>query len=643
MADVFDSQSDDAKGITIVPELPQLFENTRQTLLEMRGPHGHWEGELSSSALSTAIAVIAIEQLTKSGFASNDIAGNEKLDELIEGGLQWLASHQNADGGWGDTVLSRSNISTTSLVWAAFAGHDARFAETVTRCGAWLSQSAGSLEPPALAQAIADRYGIDRTFSVPILTTLAIRNRLGSPVEAWKLVPQLPFELAAFPREWFARLKMPVVSYALPALIAIGQARHHHRPSLNPILRLTRNGTRARTLRVLETIQPTSGGFLEATPLTSFVVMSLIEAGNAHHPVVSRGVKFLIRSVREDGSWPIDTNLATWVTTLAVNALSMTPQHEQPLSQSDSCSILNWLLKQQYRETHPYTNAAPGGWAWTDLTGGVPDADDTPGATLALWNLSGRGHVEAASAAINWLLDLQNSDGGMPTFCRGWGTLPFDRSSADITAHGIRAWSVWHDHLPAKLQRRIHRATARGLRFLSRIQRPDGAWAPLWFGNQHASTDENLTYGTSRVILALVTPFVREFPPDHRPNLPAAMKWLLAAQNADGGWGGGEVTPSSIEETALAIEAICAAIPELTSDRDSASDAIRRGLRWLAQATDQGRRFPPSPIGFYFAKLWYYERLYPVVYTLAAAGRALTAVPLVSSENSAHDDALPRP
>ena len=33
----------------------------------------------------------------------------------------------------------------------------------------------------------------------------------------------LPFELAAFPRPWFGALGLPVVSYALPALIAIGQ------------------------------------------------------------------------------------------------------------------------------------------------------------------------------------------------------------------------------------------------------------------------------------------------------------------------------------------------------------------------------------------------------------------------------------
>ena len=35
-------------------------------------------------------------------------------------GLRWLVANQNADGGWGDTVLSKSNISTTALCWAAF-------------------------------------------------------------------------------------------------------------------------------------------------------------------------------------------------------------------------------------------------------------------------------------------------------------------------------------------------------------------------------------------------------------------------------------------------------------------------------------------------------------------------------------------
>ena len=56
-------------------------------------------------------------------------------------------------------------------------------------------------------------------------------------------------------------------------------------------------------------------------------------------------------------------------------------------------AAVDWLLDQQYRQVHPYTNADPGGWAWTDLPGGVPDADDTPGALLAVLQLLPLPHI----------------------------------------------------------------------------------------------------------------------------------------------------------------------------------------------------------------------------------------------------------
>ena len=145
-------------------------------------------------------------------------------------------------------------------------------------------------------------------------------DRLGE--EGWQRVIPLPFELAALPHQVFGAVRMPVVSYALPALIAIGQAIHHHHPTRNPLLRWIRDLARDRTLRILTSIQPENGGFLEATPLTSFVTMSLASMGLADHPVAQRGAHFLRESARPDGSWPIDTDLATWVTTLSVEALS---------------------------------------------------------------------------------------------------------------------------------------------------------------------------------------------------------------------------------------------------------------------------------------------------------------------------------
>ena len=41
--------------------LERALAKARAALLAERGPHGHWEGELSSSALSTATAVTALE------------------------------------------------------------------------------------------------------------------------------------------------------------------------------------------------------------------------------------------------------------------------------------------------------------------------------------------------------------------------------------------------------------------------------------------------------------------------------------------------------------------------------------------------------------------------------------------------------
>lgn len=567
---------------------------------------GHWRGRLSSSALSTATAVIALTLVDRE-------ARHPDHQRLIRSGLDWLLAHQNEDGGWGDTTLSMSNISTTALCWSALniAGvsrEECRRAEIAA--SGWLQKAAGGHGVVNLRNAVAARYGKDHTFSVPILTVLALAGKLGPNRTAWRHVPQLPFELAACPHQWFKWLKLPVVSYALPALIAIGQVRHRQFPVANPIARVIRNLSRERTLNVLQSIQPEGGGFLEATPLTGFVTMSMVAAGNGKHPVVQMGADFLRRSARADGSWPIDTDLATWVTTLAVNALASGGDLARVLCEEERRTIRDWLLGQQYRMEHPYTHAAPGGWAWTDLPGGVPDADDTPGALLALRHL---GHVDAGvldgvEAGVSWLLDLQNKDGGMPTFCRGWGNLPFDRSGADLTAHALHAWSVWRPRLNDRLGMRVDQASSAAIDYLARTQGAEGAWVPLWFGNQDAPEDENPTYGTARVLPALHATGIQPTLGDR------GRSWLLQIQNPDGGWGGAAGVASSIEETSLAATALMSA-PVRTTEQ---VEAVERALSWLVSRTDGGTSFPAAPIGFYFAKLWYFEELYPLIFATGA-------------------------
>ena len=598
--------------------LDRTLATLTRRLLECRKPSAGWEGCLASSALSTATAVVAL--------TLSDRRCGSGHSGLIRSGLGWLSAHQNDDGGWGDTVISFSNLSTTALCWAALTAavpQSEPAQAAMGRAGRWLQSQVGELSPGGLKEAILARYGKDRTFSAPILTVLALTGQLGPEPHAWRLVPQLPFELAAFPHRWFQWLRLPVVSYALPALVAIGQVRHRRAPTRNPLLRALRSALSPSTLFKAGQMQPASGGYLEAVPLTAFVAMSLIEAGYAAHPVVANGIRFIRQSVRPDGSWPIDTNLSTWVTSLSVNALA----GSAAFPQEDRRQVLHWLIRQQLREEHPFTHAQPGGWAWTDLSGGVPDADDTSGALVALWNLAGADQLRAAEAGIHWLLQLQNRDGGIPTFCRGWGALPFDRSAPDLTAHALDAWSAWHAAVEAGLQRRISAAAARALRFLERNQRTDGSWIPLWFGNQHAPGEYNLTFGTARVTAALNASLVRTAPAAQRSRR-LGITWLLGAQNRDGGWGGAAQAPASIEETALALSTLAANGVSGTTE-PQVLDAIERGTHWLIEATAEGRQTPAAPIGLYFARLWYYEELYPLVFALRGLSgvRALLAEP----------------
>src|SRR5258706_2604141 len=139
------------------PTLEETIANATRRLLESRTADGHWEGELSSSALSTATALFALSIFDRE-------TGSSENSTLVAQGIAWLIAHQNADGGWGDTVLSFSNISTTALCWAALSVAGAQGAAAVAAAERWLAGAAGSLEPETLARAIAARYGKDRTF-----------------------------------------------------------------------------------------------------------------------------------------------------------------------------------------------------------------------------------------------------------------------------------------------------------------------------------------------------------------------------------------------------------------------------------------------------------------------------------------------
>ena len=568
-------------------QLKEMQTDAMERLMQSRSEDGMWRGSLSSSAISTAVSVFALWRMDAGKYAVQ-----------IDAGVRWLQMTMKTDGSWGDSVESPSNMTATLLTYVSLYAVGQAPSETRK----YLANMFGGDDEEALVQGVLRYYGRDLTFSVPILMMCA----LAGVITNWKKIPPFPFELATLPQRFFRFLNLPVVSYAIPALIAIGICQMHQKGGLfSPIRKLFV----PKAMRVLLRMQPADGGFLEAAPLTAFVSMCLAAGGFREHEVTRCCAKFLIDTVREDGSWPIDTNLSGWVTSLAAKVL--------PLAQ---LSILNSQLSTLINShattsIHPFTHAAPGGWGWSDLSGSVPDGDDTSGALVALHHLlTEDGRRQQADVppevenGLKWLMRLQNNDGGMPTFCKGWGKLPFDRSTPDITAHAILAMGLWLPSLEGKLKADVQKSLDRMLAWMQHTTGNHAhGWVPLWFGDQDAADEKAPVYGTATAIDYLMSsrhPVAMELAQSHLP-------FILQTQNEDGGWGGNQGVKSKVTYTCRALSALA----HFPNDHE---EAKQRGWDYLYQRFKAGTLYEREPIGLYFSRLWYSEELYNILFLLNA-------------------------
>ena len=584
-------------------------------------PEGYWTGRLSSSALGVAVAVTALH------FNDPELHASE-----IKRGLEWLGGNINSDGSYGDSPGSHGNISTSLLVYAALnsPGRDINQLQSVReRLSRYLSKQGIDIHSDEVAKVILKHYKSDYSFSVPILTMCGLCGIPGK--NAFNSIPQLPFELLMLPGRFYRFLNLSVVSYALPALVAVGILIFKKKRS-GFFLRSVRKFSTGRALKILHRMLPESGGYLEAIPLTAFVSLSLIAAGYGNSEIVSKGIQFLLNTQRDDGSWPIDVDLSTWVTTLSVKAFRS--NIGDFISVENQEKITDHLKKIQNTTVHPFNGTPPGGWGWTNYSGSVPDGDDTPGVMLALLNSP---DIEKVKKEVikggHWLLQLQNSDGGFPTFTRGWGKLPFDRSCSDLTGHGLLAISALlescNDELSDRERKEFRRSFRRALLYLEKNQNVNGSWLPLWFGNQNTKDSTNPVYGTARVLTYLKDSLSHKWLDEGTIGkigrlARAGAGFLILAQNNDGSWGGARSVPGTIEETALAVSALASV---------ENKSFCQAGMEWISGFHNR-YGYVAAPIGLYFSLLWYDEKMYPRVFYLDALSRLLE----VEAHNGVSED-----
>jgi sporulenol synthase len=361
---------------------------------------------------------------------------------------------------------------------------------------------------------------------------------------------------------------------------------------------------------MLDRIEP-DGTLYTYSTSTFFMIFALLAQGySPQHPRIVHAMEGLKSAVcqTQDGAHLQLATSAVWDTSLITYALQLSGMNSShpPLQRS-----LRYLLRKQqstygdWKIRNP--QGKPGGWGFSDHNTMNPDIDDTTAALRAIHPQMKTDQTAAAAwkRGLDWLLSMQNDDGGWPAFekntdsplirqlpIEGSDTVSTDPSSADLTGRTLEFlgnYAGLHQSEPH---------VDKGIRWLLRQQRADGSWYGRW--------GVAYIYGTWAALTGMIAAGVSA----DSPAIQKAVNWLMKQQNADGGWGEscksdekqayvalGASTPS---QTAWAVDALIAVFPE-------PPPAVERGIHYLLQsghALDWTTSYPTGggrPGGIYFA------------------------------------------
>jgi squalene-hopene/tetraprenyl-beta-curcumene cyclase len=331
--------------------------------------------------------------------------------------------------------------------------------------------------------------------------------------------------------------------------------------------------------------------------------------------------------VRADEAYCQPCVSPVWDTALVAHTLMETGDEDAIVAVRRS---LDWLLPLQELEAKGdwadrLPELRPGGWAFQYRNAHYPDLDDTAVVVMAMDRArrdfsGGSGYDEAIDRGTEWTVGMQSANGGWAAFDVDniddyLNNIPFadhgallDPPTADVSARCIGMLAQLNE--PADSAR-----MKAAIRYLEREQMPDGSWFGRW--------GVNYVYGTWSSLCALNAAGV----PPTAPTVAKAVDWLVAIQNADGGWGedcdsykldyrGYEPAPSNASQTAWALLGLMAA-------GQVDHPAVARGIAWLQKTQDTSGLWPQDAYtGGGFPRVFYLRyHGYPKFFPLWALAR----------------------
>jgi sporulenol synthase len=257
----------------------------------------------------------------------------------------------------------------------------------------------------------------------------------------------------------------------------------------------------------------------------------------------------------------------------------------------------------------------PGGWGFSEVNTMNPDVDDTTASLRSLSRLVPHDR-HAWDRGLEWLLSMQNDDGGWAAFEKNTDTKLFeflplekgeflltDPSCADITGRTLEFLGNYTN------LSRDHKAIQKGVNWLLKNQLMNGSWYGRW--------GVCYLYGTWGAVTGLVAAGI----PTGHSSIQRAVNWLLSIQNGDGGWG--ESCHSERKKTYVPLQASTLthtgwALDTLISTSEEPTSQIRKGITYLLDSLEKEDWTTAYPKGQGMAGAFYihyhsYRYIFPLI------------------------------